>query len=353
MKSVISDAHILICVGTGGVGKTTVASALGALASEQGKRVLVLTIDPSQRLKTTLGLSEDGEIRELKHPRIKGKMSAAVVNSKRTFDEFVLRAAGRSEAARKILSNRLYIQLSTTLSGSQEFTALEKLYEASESGEYDLIILDTPPAKHAMDFLKAPEKLSALFKESVTRWFRQPEEGSRGFLAGLFQTGTRQVLKALEVLTGSEFIGELADFFGSIHAWQGKLEDRTGRAHRLLMEPTTHFLLVCSYDRAKLLEARRFGLDIQKSGYRLKNVILNRAFPEWLPGLDSDGLPSTSAGSLALDWKKYFESRRKHSEPLGEMRKQKIGIFELPEMSEDIRDLAGVFELVDRMKEAE
>lgn len=352
MKAIVKDAEILVCVGTGGVGKTTIAAALGAMAAEEGRKVIVLTIDPAQRLKTTLGLPDTGEIQDLQHPRIKGRMAAALINSKRTFDDFVLRAASKSERAKKILENKLYIQLSTTLSGSQEFTALEKLCTVHESGEFDLIILDTPPSKHAMDFLKAPEKLSALFQERITKWFRDSEKGSVRFLTGLFQVGTKQVIKALELLTGSEFMTELADFFGTIHSWQARLEARTKQVHQLLVQPKTQFFLVCSYDRAKLSEAHRFGREIRKGGYHLKNVILNRAYPDWLPELGAKAVPSTPAGQMANDWRDYYKRRRQDSSPLAELKKLNIRVFELQEMSEDIHDLDGVFKLVDRMKEA-
>ncbi len=351
MKSIFAKTRILVCIGTGGVGKTTVAAALGALAAEEGRRVLVLTIDPAQRLKTTLNLSEDGAICELNHPRFKGKFSAAVINSKKTFDDFVLRAGKHSESAKKILQNKLYVQLSTTLSGSQEFTALQKLYEVHESGDFDLIILDTPPSKHAMDFLKMPQKLSALFQEGITKWFRSSKGGAAGFLGNLLHVGTKQVIKALELLTGSDFMRELSEFFSGIQGWQSKLEERTVAVHELLVHPDTHFLLVGSYDRAKLAEARRFGQEIRKSGYNLKNLILNRAFPEWLPELEAKPA-STPAGKMATRLKSYYEARREQTQSLGELKKQQIRIFELPEMSEDIRDLNGVFELVDRMKEA-
>lgn len=353
MKSVGGKAKILVCVGTGGVGKTTVAAALGALIAESGKKVLVLTIDPAQRLKTTLGLPESGEIRDILHPRLKGRLAAAVINSKNTFDEFVLRAANQSERAKRLLKNKLYIQLSTTLSGSQEFTALEKLYSAHASGEFDLIILDTPPSKHAMDFLKAPGKLSALFHEGVARWFRDPEAGSQGFLRGLFQAGTKQVLKALELLTGSEFMRELADFFTTVQGWQSKLEERAATIRDLLVKPETHFLLVCSYDRAKLIEAQKFSREIRATGHHLKGVVLNRAFPDWLLEMKGREFGRDPAGQLAARWAKYFETRRMNTSVVSEMRKLKIPVYELPEMAGDIRDLEGVFLLVDQMKESE
>ncbi|MFN7727633.1 MAG: ArsA family ATPase [Bdellovibrio sp.] len=351
MKLLPKNAKVIVCVGTGGVGKTTVAAALGAAAAEEGRRVLVLTIDPSQRLKTTLDLADTGETSELKHPRIKGCLSAAVVNSKKTFDDFVLRSASSNEIAQTILKNKLYVQLSTTLSGSQEFTALERLYEAVESGKYDLVILDTPPAKHAMDFLRAPQKLGALFQDKITRWFRDPKDGDKSFLVGLFQIGTKQVIKALEVLTGSEFIKELSDFFSHIHAWQGQLEERTNDVHRLLVDPKTQFVLVCSHDRSKLLEAYKFAKEIRKSGYHLLGLILNRAYPEWLADSKRQDFLKNPAGAWAQRWATYFEERRKNSSILSELQNQNVQISELPEMKEDIRSLDGVFQIVDRLKE--
>ena len=353
MIKIGDDIRILVCVGTGGVGKTSLAAALGAMAAEQGRQVLVLTIDPAQRLKTTLGLSDQGDLRDLSHSRIKGRLAAAVINSKRTFDDFVRRATLNSGAMDKILKNKLYIQLSTTLSGSQEFTALEMLYCMHESGEFDLIILDTPPAQHAMDFLKAPQKLGAIFQEKITRWFRLPGGESAGFFSNLFQAGTRQVLKGLELLTGSEFMGELADFFISIQGWQGKLEERVARVNRLLLEPKTQFFLVGSYDRAKLLEARRFGQEITQNGYHLHTLILNRAFPEWLLQIRNSALPRGPAGELAEKWREYYNKRKARLLPVTEVAQTGVCFFELPELNDDIRDLNGVFRLVDWLKEAE
>lgn len=213
MRDLLAQAKILICVGSGGVGKTTVSSAIALKAAQMGRRVLVLTVDPAKRLKSTMGL-ENLDQSQIEHPSIKGSLTAAVIDNKKIFDDFVDRVAGDSLSKEKILKNKLYIQLSTTLSGSQEFTALEKLYSSFQSGKYDLIVLDTPPAQHAMDFLGAPKKLAYLFSERITKWFRISSKGEKlGFFSSLIQSGTKQVIKALELLTGSEFIRELSDFF--------------------------------------------------------------------------------------------------------------------------------------------
>jgi anion-transporting ArsA/GET3 family ATPase len=355
MLEMLDTAKVIICVGSGGVGKTTLAASLGFVAAKRGRRVLVLTIDPSQRLKTTLALSDTGEVSQLKHPDITtGSFSASVIDAKRTFDDFVRRAAQKDSVANKILNNKLYQQMSTNLSGSQEFTALEKLYTSTESGLYDLVILDTPPTKHAIDFLNAPQKLSGLFNESVAKWFRTPTE-KRSFLAGILQAGTVQVLKALEGLTGSEFMHELGDFFQNIQSWQSKLEERVVAAQRLLVRPTTQFCLITGFDQAKLKEASYFAREIRKGGYKISSIIVNRAFPLWLVRSKSQTPPSNGSWleQLFNELSNFYRERdqvylrfTEHfaAEFVADGR-QKDMIFRIPEFDRDIANLSDVAEL--------
>lgn len=349
MNEMLMKAKTLICVGSGGVGKTTLAAALGLKAAQQGRRVLVLTIDPAQRLKTTLGLPENGDTKKLQHPSIKGELSAAVINSKRVLDDIVLRLATKDEMAKKILENKLYIQLSTTLSGSQEFSAIEKLYLSLESGNYDLVVLDTPPTKHAIDFLNAPQKLVAILNENVAKWFRDPSSGGN-FLVSLVQQGTKQVLKALELLTGSEFIRELSSFFNNIQSWQSKLEQRVMDVHRALVGPDSYFCLVTSFDEAKLKEAQYFSREIKKGGYKMSAIIINRAWPQWLQ--KDSALADTSV--LGQDYKKwldyYMAKEALYKNFAAEMRTQ-CPVYTVAELEHDISNLEGVAELTALLKE--
>ncbi len=365
MTELLQSAKVIVCVGSGGVGKTTVASAIAMRAAQLGKKVLVLTVDPSRRLKSTMGL-DDKEDSEIFHPSIKGSLHASIIDPKKIFDEFVVRASSKEDRAQKILKNKLYIQLSTTLSGSQEFTALEKLYSSFESGLYDLIVLDTPPTKHAIDFLQAPQKLSSLFNENVAQWFRDPEGQERGFFKTVLQTGTRQVLKALEALTGSEFMGELADFFKSIQKWQGQLEQRIAASHNLLTSRDTHFVLVTSFDEAKLKEAEFFSREIRKSGYQLSTVLINRAYPK---GLDLN--QKVSDGNDLLHLYKVFQSLLEAKEKFyqsfsirmsnsgaagvstGAKSTSRGQVLRIPELMNQISDLEGVVEMAQNIQEAE
>lgn len=328
----LDEAKVLICVGTGGVGKTTTASALGYLAAKRGKKVLVLTIDPSQRLRTTLGIEGDQDSVQVPVPELQGRLWASVVNHKRTFDDFVKRAARSEAAAELILKNKLYIQLSTSLSGSQEFTALERLYSAAEKQEFDLVILDTPPAHHAIDFVNSPQKLAALFNEGIAKWFRNPDAADAGFFKKFLNVGTKQVLRALESLTGSEFIHELSDFFTNVFQWQDRLENRVQQVQKLLAQPSTQFLLVTSLDPVKLRESEEFGREIQKSGFHLAGCLFNRSYPFWF---------DEPAGSSVTEKeiRDYYQERSQMAESL---REKNRWVVKVPELRENINDIETV-----------
>lgn len=344
MNAFLGEAKIVICMGTGGVGKTTIASGLAAMMARRGLKVLVLTVDPSKRLKQSLGLDESGIPRKVSLPALPapGELWGAVMNTKKTFDDFVMKAAGDSPDARKILDNRLYQQLSTTLAGSQEFTALENLLAADKSEKFDLIVLDTPPAHHAFEFLQAPQKLASIFNEGVAKWFRTTDTGKPRFLAGIFQAGTKQTLKILESLTGAEFMGQLGEFFSQIHSWQGQLETRAVESQRLLARPSTHFILITAFDEAKFQEGELFAREIRKSGYNLSSMVINRAHPMWF---QSEVPPSsTAAASLQHEFRMYFQRRR---EKIGEL-KSRLGasfqVIEVPEQTADISSPSAVWE---------
>lgn len=340
--------HVIICIGSGGVGKTTFSAGLGAKAASLGYKVLVLTIDPSKRLAQTLGIEGHTDIVKVPGQKFKGELYASVVDHKKTFDDFIRRATSRnanpsnlkSESVEKILQNKLYQQLTTNLSGSQEFTSLEKLLSAHESGDFDLIILDTPPAKHAVDFLNAPQKISALFTEGVAKWFRDPKGEKRGILSAIVNTGTKQVLKALEALTGNDFIKELADFFVKIESHQDKLQSRVLAVHKLLVGPNTQFCLVTAFDRAKLIEAQNLAKDIRKNGYHLEYVVINRAHPLWYdPKAAFEKMKNPAIAALYQRLMKYYAKKQEEINEFSEGLSSQITCLRLPEFSSDISNL--------------
>ncbi len=283
------ETKTLIFIGTGGVGKTTLAASFGVGLAMSGKKVLVLTIDPAKRLAQALGLKADGDLHQVKLPagsKNSGQLWSCVIDHQKAFEEFIrqgARGVAKEVDVNRLLKNKLYLQLSGRLSGSQEFTSLITLYRHVNSQQFDLVILDTPPAQHTWSFLKAPEKIAQLFNEGITKWFRQ-EPTSQSVFKKILNVSTTQVLKALELLTGSEFIQELSAFFAAIQTWQKPLENYVLNCHRLLISKETEFVLVTGLDPSRLQEAEKLSKEIRTQGYRLTSVVINRV-PEWLTGV--------------------------------------------------------------------
>lgn len=280
MEKLLKSHRVIICAGTGGVGKTTLSASLGVLASSLGLRTLVLTIDPALRLAQSLGIAKEAGV-DIPVPNMPG-LSASLIDPRREFDQFVLGSVD-NKIAKGLFNNRLYQQLVGNLNGSQEFTSLVRLLEASRDSNYDLIILDTPPAQNAVDFLRAPDRLYALFQDTVIGWFANPHE-DENWVKRTFHRGTRLVTTALEAVTGNTFIAELKDFFSHISHLKGKIGEVSRDVNKLLHAETTGFFLVTGFDETKLKEALEFQRDLESDGLRLLGVIVNRWFPEWTEG---------------------------------------------------------------------
>lgn len=281
MRQLLDQHRVIICCGSGGVGKTTTSAALGVLAAKAGKRVLVLTIDPARRLATTLGTSgQKGAVR-VPGQNYSGELFAATLDPEAIFARFIRRAASNEAMAQRLFDNPLYQQLSTTLSGSQEFTSLVELHDYAASGDYDLVILDTPPSAHAAQFLLAPQRLNAVFDSQVMNLMTGKLPGL-GLAARALKYGVNTVLGALRVITGAEFIRQIQDFFVCIDGLAPAIRDNNQRAEALLRAAGTGFVLVSSLDRAHMAEGERFATLLQGSGYVLKQVIINRCWPSFI-----------------------------------------------------------------------
>ncbi|MEQ1875339.1 MAG: ArsA-related P-loop ATPase [Bdellovibrionia bacterium] len=276
----LKSKKVIVCAGTGGVGKTTLSAALAVRAATLGVNVLVLTVDPARRLANALGLQNLDEETLVPGQTYPGKLFAAQVDQKRILDRFVRQSGLGEGVIGRILNNNIYQKLSTTLSGSQEFTALERLYEAYESGKYGLIVLDTPPAAHSVEFLDSAQKLAAFFQDSIVKWFIRPFQTRNAFV-NLIHRGTNLAFKAFERLTGSAFLHELLDFLSEIYGLRDRLRERMELVHQLLLKDETSFVLVTSFDAAKIEEAKRFQRELAQRKYSLSHVVINRAFPSW------------------------------------------------------------------------
>lgn len=351
MKDVILQNKVIICAGSGGVGKTTMAASLGCLAAEMGKKVLVLTIDPAKRLKTILGIERVGDVVKVPGQDFAGELYAGTINSKKVFSDFIKEAATNDQAAQRILDNILFKQLSTTLSGSEEFTSIVELYNCYSSGDYDLVILDTPPAQHAIDFLEAPDRIYTLFQSSVTKWFSE-QASKKNILTKFINTGTSLALLALQKVTGSTFIDELLDFFTSLKDIQGHISKRCEVSNELLKAKETSFVLISSFDQAKFFESQEFATHLIDNDYFLQAIVVNRAHPTWFKQAigDRELWLASVEEELRPEAEKmlnYYSSRLKMYDKLAGSEREQVQTCLIPELTQD---LTGLQALIDYSK---
>ncbi|RME16862.1 MAG: ArsA family ATPase [Bdellovibrio sp.] len=348
MDKLIEQHKILICVGSGGVGKTTFSASLALRSAQKGYKTLVLTIDPSKRLATSLGLSLDKpEVVEV--PKTGGKLFASTLHSEKIFEEFIKSVSKNPLKAQKLLNNRLYRLMATSLSGSQEFTSMEMLMSIIAKREFDKVILDTPPAQHAKDFLQAPENFSNLFQESVIKWFIRSYD-NMGLVKKIFKKSTHLALKVLQRLTGSEFMEELSDFFEGLSDIREALLEESQKVMCLLREPTTGFVLVTGFDASKLWDALSFSSQIKKQGFGLRYVILNRAFPQWKNGelkLEDFG-GEKWLFDLYVRFDRFYQKRKEVY--LDFVKKVDVPYILVPEMNKDIYGLEDLKKIWDKVQ---
>jgi len=269
--------RVIVCCGGGGVGKTTTAAALGYLAAKNGRKVLVMTIDPARRLAQALGLDDLGHApQRIETEALPGELHAMMLDTKRTFDSLIEQYAPSDAARETIFANRYYQHLSNSLAGSREFMAMEKVYEMAQTSTYDLLIVDTPPAQHALDFLEAPERLFDLFEGSFVNLLLQPYRvaGRIGF--DLFRRSSDRLLKVFERLTGYDVLADLSDFFLAFAGMSAGFKERSQRVLSMLRQPSTSFLLICAPEPASLSQVDRFFGRLTSDGMPIGGVVINR-----------------------------------------------------------------------------
>ncbi len=272
----LRDAKVIVSVGSGGVGKTTSAAIVALNAALAGKRALVMTVDPARRLANSLGV--DGLGHDIQRIPLTvengGELWATMLDMKNTFDAIVERYAPDAETAEKILGNRFYHFFSTSLAGAQELSASERLYEVVESGEYDLVVLDTPPTANALDFLDAPVRFFEALDSTAIQWVLAATGFGRG--RGLVGMGAQFILKTLGRFTGQDFFQELGEFLFHFSGLLKGIGERSEATQRLFKDPTTLFVIVTSPDPATIDEALHFRGRLAEFGVRVGGVIANR-----------------------------------------------------------------------------
>lgn len=304
LAATVDGARVIVLAGGGGVGKTTTAAAIGLGLAARGQRVCVLTIDPARRLADALGIEELGNepaqvpARKLAHTGANkasgGELWALMLDVKSTWDGVIRRHAGDEAAAQRILSNRIYREVSGAVAGSQEYMAVEKLSELLQARRWDVVILDTPPTRNALDFLDAPQRLHSFLDSRALQLLLKPSLGGLGLVgkgAGVF-TGL------MKRVTGTDLLGDLTEFFTAIGDLTEGFSQRAKAVQAVLAEPRTVFLLVASPRPDSLAEAGDFRATLKRKRIRFGGLVVNRVARAAL-GADEDAV--REALSAALD----------------------------------------------------
>ncbi len=283
-EALLRDRRIVVTVGSGGVGKTTLAAAIALSAAREGRRALVITIDPAKRLADALGLGAlSGEPRALPADRLAemgvpagGGLEAMMLDMKRTFDDLVRRFSPDPAAQERIFANPIYQHVSDALAGSAEYSAMEKVFELSQREDLDLIVLDTPPSKHALDFLEAPERLVGLLDSRVVQVLLHPAFAGARFGFRVFQRGVQQVLRVIERVSGLGFLEDLSEFLLAFEAMSEGFRERARQVEALLFGPQTAFVLAAGPARESVAHATRFLTRLEETGADVAGLVLNR-----------------------------------------------------------------------------
>jgi len=303
----LAGSRVLVCAGTGGVGKTTIAAALGLQAARRGRRTLVLTIDPARRLSDALGLASLGstptpvDFLNPENPGTQpsgGSLDAMMLDPKPTFDRLITRLTQDQATLERILDNRIYRHLSEALAGSAEYAAMEQVHETVESGRYDLVIVDTPPSSHALDFLRAPRRLREFLESRFVRALVRPAMSASRLGFRFFGRSLHRMFSLLDRIVGVGFLDDLTEFLSAIDGLSDGFRERATRIEGVLLGDATGFVLVCGATSGSESGSLEFLDELDALGAHLAAVVVNRVRPwpldeaagDWLARADIEGL---------------------------------------------------------------
>ncbi|MET0151834.1 MAG: ArsA-related P-loop ATPase [Candidatus Binatia bacterium] len=299
LASVVERHDVIVCAGSGGVGKTTTAATIALWGARRGRRAAVLTIDPARRLADSLGVQLSGgegtsvsaEVLREHGIELSGSLTAMMLDQKSAWDSLIERHAPSPEVRERILENRFYQHLSQSFAGSQEYMAVEELSRLRDSGRYDLIVVDTPPSRHALEFLEAPQRLSDFLDRRIVRWFVKPYVSAGWSAMRLVNRTAGFVLRTLEEATGVAVLTEISDFFAGMQGLFEGFAERTERVYHVLKSPKTAFVLVSSPEEEVLEEAEYLSDKMAALGMPLRAVVFNRVHEEFTAPIDRADFP--------------------------------------------------------------
>jgi len=356
VAELLEGKRICVCAGSGGVGKTTTSAAIALGMAAQGAKVAVVTIDPAKRLANALGLEELGnEPRLIERERLRagglelrGELWAMMLDPKRTFDELIERLAPDPRSAEEILANRVYRELSTAVAGSQEFTAVSKLYELDKEHDFDLLVLDTPPSRNALDFLDAPGRLTSFLEGRMLRTFVRPT----GLGMRILGRGSGALGAALQRVTGVDLLADLSTFFRLLGGMTDDFRVRAAAVEKMLKASTTAFVLVTTAQREPIDEAIWFRRTLRETGLPFTGVIVNcvhhgihgdSAGAEVVSSLEP-GLGGDLAARVAENFHDYHVLARRDERNIARLAPEDNGdpLLLVPRFDDDVHDVEGL-----------
>jgi anion-transporting ArsA/GET3 family ATPase len=353
------ERSVVVCCGPGGVGKTTVSATFALQAARSGRRACVVTVDPARRLADSLGVDSVPNTPVVVEGDWPGELSAVMLDTKGTFDDLVRRYAKTPAQAAAIQSNRIYQNLVGALSGTQEYMAMEKLYELTEEKAYDLVVVDTPPTRNALDLLDAPRRLTHFLENRIFRALLLP---TRAYLRAV-SVASQAVLRTIAKVAGAEIVQDAVAFFQDFQGMEEGFRNRAGAVRELLMDTRTAYVVVTSPRPDAIAEAAYFAGKLAETGATPSALVVNRVHPDFggssrsargsgaLDQLGADpGIPAGSDLEAIVDNLRELEEvaareETAYADLVAEVAPSPVG--RVPLLSSDVHDLDGLGEVAD------
>ena len=354
LRDLVEQRRILVCCGSGGVGKTTTAAVLALEAAQAGRRAVVVTIDPAKRLADALGLKGLTGTPSRIEGDWPGELWALMLDTKSTFDELVVANASSPEQGERILANRFYRNISGALSGTQEYMAMEKLYELHQDTDFDLVVVDTPPTRNALDFIDAPRRLSRFLDHRLFRMITSPGRG----IVRAVNMAAQAFLRTVAKVVGAEVIDDAVAFFQAFEGMEEGFRQRADAVLTLLSADDTAFVLVASPRRDTIEEARYFAERLAEAGIAVRALVVNRMHPRFGDGLaEATGeraatLDGSDLGSLyrnLADFQLVASREDEHLAGLADV-VAPAPVVRVPFLSTDVHDLEGLAGLAQHLR---
>jgi anion-transporting ArsA/GET3 family ATPase len=369
LERLLAAKEIAICCGSGGVGKTTTAAALGTMAASRlGGKVLVLTVDPARRLASALGLERFGNAETRVEPDLlasahfegKGELWVAMLDTKQSWDDLIRRHAPDAKTRDAILANSLYANLTSRFVQSHDYIAMERLHEIHSSGRYDLVIVDTPPSRNALDLLDAPARMAEFFGSKLLRWLTVP------YRSRVMTFAAKPFTQVADRILGSQFLGDIAEFFTLLQTMEKGFVRRAAAVDRLLADRRTTFIVVSTLEAAPAREAEFFMRALGERHLPLGALVLNKVLPTWLVDREAEAAadmvaaradalakgPLAGLGDSATTARVLLEAAtaldnlalvaKREAELRAELRTAADLVVSVPHLPGDVHDLAGV-----------